>query len=127
MGGRRRLNDVLTAGCAGVAGTARNDDAELGGDDVETFGDVLSNLHPGAGATSAGFGLWFYNYFDALQMRGQRTATARRTRLLWLKSFKLSLNIAESGLHLFKGKGVLAFVKLLRAFAIGRALDGFEE
>ncbi len=47
MGGSRRLNDVLAAGGAGIAGTARNDNAELGGDDVETFGDVLSDFSRG--------------------------------------------------------------------------------
>ncbi len=47
-GRRGRLIDALTARRAGLAGTARDDHAEIRRDDVETFADVLADLQPRA-------------------------------------------------------------------------------
>src|ERR1700722_7554343 len=126
-GGRRRLDDALATGLAGIPRAARHDHLELRRDDVEAFADVLANLHPSAGAARTGPLLGLNDLFDPLEMRRQRSPPAglaswRRPHLL-----RFGLNCAETGLHFLEGKGVLALVELLGAAPIGRTLNGLQQ
>jgi hypothetical protein len=79
-GGRRRLDDALATGRAGIAGTARHDHAELRRDDIEAFADILADLHPGAGAARADLLFRLDDLFDPFEMGRQGTPPARLAR-----------------------------------------------
>lgn len=49
---RGRLDDPIRARPAGIFGTAGDDDAELGGRDIEPFRDVLANAMQAPGTAS---------------------------------------------------------------------------
>jgi len=68
----RRLCNAIGAGAAGILRTAGDDDAELGGDDVEPLRDVLANAMQAA-AAGAGQAVRLDDLFDARQVLGQRS------------------------------------------------------
>ena len=120
-GGRRRLDDALAAGLAGIPWATRHDHPELRRDHVEAFADVLANLHPSAGAARTNLVFGLDDLFDPLEMRRERpppAGLASRRRLQLLES---GLDCGKTCLHFLEGKGVLALVELLGAAPIGGA------
>lgn len=77
--GRRRLDDTLTTGLAGVAGTPRHDHPEPGGHNIETLADVLTDLYAVAGAAGARRRGGLDDLFDPLEM-GLAGWSGRRLR-----------------------------------------------
>ena len=73
-GGHWGLHHDLLAGPAGVFWPTGHDHAELGGDDVETLGDVLAHRMQLAPAARAGLVMDVDDLLDARQVRGQRSA-----------------------------------------------------
>lgn len=71
---RGRLDHDLLAGPAGILRPAGDEHAELSGDDVEAFGDVLAHGMERTTAAGAGLVLDVDDLFDPRQMGGQRTA-----------------------------------------------------
>ena len=73
------LCNAIGAGPTGIFGAAGDDDAELGGHDVEPFRDILTDAMQAA-AAGADQAVRFDDLFDARQVLGQRS-TIGDTRL----------------------------------------------
>jgi hypothetical protein len=71
---RPRLYHHLLAGPAGLFRPTRHDHAELGGDDIEAFGDMLAHRMQRALAARACFVLDVDDPLDTRQVCGQRSA-----------------------------------------------------
>ena len=125
---RRRLDDHVLAGAAGVFGPAHDQHPELGGDDVEPLADVLADPVQRARAARAGLVLDVDERLDPRQMRRQRAAVgaplaralrARRRRL----GFGLGRRLRLALLDVFERQQQLVVRQRLGAAAEAVALQ----
>ena len=98
--GRMRLGHGTGAVPAGIARAAGHQHPELGRNDVETLGDILSDLRHLAAATGAERALWLDHPLDPRQMRRQVATVSLARRLL--RTRRLAL---QRGFRLLPGSG----------------------
>ena len=126
MRGRRRLGHPLLAHAAGVLRSYGDDDAKLGGDDVEPLGAVLADArHLPATARTLG-AVGFEHLLDAWQVLGQMAEVAPRVRALRTRRRRGArrgrfLGLGECAFERLEGKLELVGMELLGLLGEHRA------
>ena len=124
------MHHAVGAGPAGILRTTGDDDAELGGDDVEPLRDVLANAMQTA-ATGAGQAVRLDDLFDARQVLGQRS-TIGDTRFGGalgspILGILFGMDHGHGRFEVFQRQLELVRIALLRPSPKGRLFEGSDQ
>lgn len=124
------MHDAVGAGPAGIFGAAGDDDAELGGHDVEPFRDILTDAMQAA-AAGADQAVRFDDLFDARQVLGQRS-TIGGTRFGGalgspILGILFGMDHHHRGFQIFQCQLELIRIALLRFPAEDRLFEGRDQ
>jgi hypothetical protein len=124
VAGRRRLRHPVGADPAGIFRAHGDDDAQLGGDDVQPLAAILADLVHDTAAAGADQAGGFDDFFDARQPSGQiadgalRRGSGRPVADLGGTGFLLRLDLGQRDGQVFERQLPFIFRQLFRPLAV---------
>jgi len=124
------LRYTVSAGAAGILRAARDDDTELGRNDIQAFRAIFADAMQAA-AAGAGQAVRFDHNLDTRQMGGQRAAVGvalfGRTLRFAILSVFFGVKCGHSRLDILKREIELVGIYLLGTFTKGRLFEGSDK